>query len=55
MSWLAVASEVGGLHKCLYMILGGISMWYNEKFKMSSLISKLHFLPPESQDKDGDD
>ena len=55
MSWLAVGSEVGGLYECLYLFLGGISLWYNEKFKMSSLISKFHFLPPECEDDDSRD
>ena len=47
MTWLAVGSEVGGLYGCLYLFIGGIAMWYNEKLKMSSLISKFHFIKNE--------
>ena len=54
MTWLAVGSQVGGLYGCLYLFLGGISMWYNEKFKMSSLISKFHFIKTHSDDNNYD-
>ena len=43
MSWFAVGSEIGGLAECLFFILGPIAVWYNEKFKVASLINKFHF------------
>ena len=54
-SWLEVASAVGGLQEVVAVILGGISMWYNDKFKMSALISLFYFIKPGAEDDNNDD
>jgi hypothetical protein len=44
MSWFGVGAEVGGLAEVLFIILGPIALWYNEKFKIASFINKFMFI-----------
>ena len=43
MSWLEVASSVGGLNSNIVLFFGLISMWYNQKFQVSDVISKFYY------------